>query len=96
VLCLAKQTKRTTLGHCYTPGDQPATWPKTANEGGASKRKRYSDRKVLKTRPITFFFFCLVQLEKPLKSLKTLDFITRMLRSFCTNSYIYVIVVGGL
>jgi len=55
VLCLAKQTKRTTLGHCYTPGDQAATWSKIANEGGASRRKRYTDRKVLTNRPVTVF-----------------------------------------
>jgi hypothetical protein len=29
-----------TLGHCYTAGDQAATWSKIANEGGASKRKK--------------------------------------------------------
>lgn len=40
VLCVAKQIKHTTLGHCYTPGDQAATWPKIANEGGATKRQR--------------------------------------------------------
>jgi len=75
------------LGHCYTPGDQAATWSKIANEGGASKRKRYTDRKVLKNRPVTFFF-CLVQPQELLKSFKTLDLIRRMLRAFCRNSYV--------
>ena len=89
VLCLAKQTKRMTLGHCYTPGDRAATWSKIANEGGASKRKRYTDRKVLKNRPVTFFFFfCLVEPQQLLKSLKTLDLTRRMLRQFCRHSYV--------
>jgi hypothetical protein len=40
VLRLAKQTKRTTLGHCYTPGDQAATWSKIANEGGNEQEEK--------------------------------------------------------